>query len=94
MSTFHVYILRCADGSFYAGSCENLAERVSTHQRGEGATWTAGRRPVELVYSESFPTRAAAIARERQLKRWSQAKKTALIEGNLDRLRSLAKRRR
>jgi predicted GIY-YIG superfamily endonuclease len=94
MSSFHVYLLRCADGSFYAGSCENLAERVATHQRGEGATWTAKRRPVELVYSESFPTRAAAVARERQLNRWSQAKKAALIDGDFGRLRRLAKRRR
>lgn len=90
---FHVYLLRCADGTFYAGSCENLPARIATHNRGEGATWTAKRRPVELVYSETFPTRASAVAREQQLKRWSHAKKVALIAGDADLLRALAKRR-
>jgi predicted GIY-YIG superfamily endonuclease len=91
---FHVYLLRCADGSFYAGSCANVPARVATHNRGEGAAWTAARRPVELVYSESFPTRAAAISREKQLKRWSHAKKAALAIGDTELLRALATRRR
>jgi predicted GIY-YIG superfamily endonuclease len=90
---FSVYLLRCSDGTFYAGSCENLAERVAAHNRGEAANWTAKRRPVELVYCEPFPTRAEAIARERQIKRWSHAKKAALIAGDIDRLRTLATRR-
>lgn len=90
---FHVYLLRCSDGTLYAGSCENLANRLATHNRGEGPNWTAKRRPVELVHSESFPTRAAAIARETQLKRWSHAKKTALIAGDTAQLRALAQRR-
>lgn len=90
---FHVYLLRCADGTLYVGSCEVLAKRVAAHRRGEGAAWTAQRLPVELVYSEELPTRAAAIARERQVKRWTRAKKEALIAGESDRLRALAKRR-
>jgi len=90
---FHVYLLRCSDGTFYAGSCENLANRLATHNRGDGPTWTAKRLPVEFVHSESFPTRAEAIAREKQLKRWSHAKKAALIAGDTARLRALAKRR-
>jgi predicted GIY-YIG superfamily endonuclease len=89
---FHVYLLRCSDGTFYAGSCENLADRVATHNRGEGAAWTAKRRPVELVHSESFPTRAEAVAREKQLKRWTHAKKVALATGDTDHLRALAAR--
>ncbi|MBX3375269.1 MAG: GIY-YIG nuclease family protein [Phycisphaeraceae bacterium] len=93
-SVFHVYLLRCADGTFYAGSFENLADRVATHNRGEGASWTARRRPVELVHAETFATRAEAVARERQRKRWSHAKKVALAAGDTDRLRALAKRRR
>jgi predicted GIY-YIG superfamily endonuclease len=90
---FHAYLLHCADGTFYAGSCENLADRVAAHNQGEGASWTAARHPVELVYSESFPTRAEAIAREKQLKRWSREKKAALASGDTERLRALAKRR-
>ena len=93
LASFHVYLLRCADGTFYAGSCEHLADRGAAHNRGEGANWTAKRLPVDLVYSESFPTRAEAIAREKQLKRWCHAKKAALAAGNTDRLRALAKRR-
>jgi predicted GIY-YIG superfamily endonuclease len=90
---FHAYLLRCADGTFYAGSCENLTARVAIHNRGEGAIWTAKRRPVELVYSESFQSRADAIAREKQFKRWSHEKKAALANGDLRRLRTLAKKR-
>jgi len=90
---FHAYLLRCADGTIYAGSCENLANRVAIHQRGEGPTWTAKRLPVALAFSESFPTRAQAIAREKQLKRWSHAKKAALIAADTAQLRALAKRR-
>ncbi|HMN96933.1 MAG TPA: GIY-YIG nuclease family protein [Phycisphaerales bacterium] len=90
---FHTYLLRCSDGTLYAGSCENLADRVAAHNAGSAATWTAARRPVDLVYSESFPTRAAATAREKQLKRWSHAKKAALVAGDTAQLRALAKRR-
>jgi len=90
---FHTYILLCADNTFYIGSCENLTDRVATHMRGEGATWTAKRLPVRLVYSEEHSTRAAAAARERQIKRWSRAKKVALIEGDRDGLRMLSKSR-
>lgn len=90
---FHTYLLRCSDGTLYAGSCENLTNRVATHNRGEGASWTAKRRPVELIFSETFPTRAAAITREKQLKRWSHAKKAALAAGDTERVRVLAKRR-
>src|SRR5258706_118935 len=49
--SFSVYILRCADNSFYVGHTQNLHDRVQTHNNGAGATWTACRRPVELVYS-------------------------------------------
>lgn len=90
---FHVYILRCADNSLYVGHCEDVEARRTCHQNGKAAAWTAKRRPVKLVYSEPFPTRAAAIARERQLKRWSHAKKSALIRGDQDELKRLAKRR-
>ncbi|MFO0875322.1 MAG: GIY-YIG nuclease family protein [Phycisphaerales bacterium] len=93
LAWFHAYLLRCADGTFYAGSWENLADRVATHNNGQGAAWTATRRPVELVHSESFSTRADAIAREHQLKRWTHAKKAALANGDTARLRALAKRR-
>lgn len=90
---FYVYILGCADGSFYVGSSENPRERVNAHNDGRGAAHTYKHRPVHLVYSEALESEIAAINRERQIKRWSHEKKQALVDGNLERLRALSKRR-
>jgi putative endonuclease len=84
---YYVYILSCADGSFYVGSTQNLATRIKTHDDGRGAAHTFKNRPFRLVYSERFLSRTDASARERQLKRWSREKKAALISGNLERLK-------
>jgi putative endonuclease len=89
---YYVYILSCADGSFYVGSTQNLDTRVKTHDDGRGAAHTFKNRPFRLVYSERFLSRTDASARERQLKRWSREKKAALITGNLERLKRLSKR--
>ncbi len=86
---YFVYILRCADDALYIGHTSDLARRVETHQAGEASRFTANRRPVALTYSESFPNRAAAVKRERQLKRWTRRKKDALISGNLQLLQQL-----
>jgi predicted GIY-YIG superfamily endonuclease len=88
-----VYILRCADGSYYVGSTQDLQGRVATHNAGGGPPYTRRRLPVVLVYSEPFASTSHAVRRERQLKRWSRAKKAALIAGNLDKLKKLSKRR-
>ena len=86
------YILRCADDTLYVGHTENLASREQTHNDGKGAKYTAARRPVRMVYAEEHPSAESAIARERQLKRWSNKKKEALILGDRAALRSLARR--
>jgi predicted GIY-YIG superfamily endonuclease len=83
----HVYILRCADGGLYIGHTEDLRARIATHHAGEAALFTRKRRPVVLAYSEALPIRLAAAARERQTKRWTRAKKEALIAGDLQRLK-------
>jgi predicted GIY-YIG superfamily endonuclease len=88
-----VYIFRCADDTFYVGHTEDLASRETLHNAGAGANYTALRRPVSLVYSEVFANQKAALARERQLKRWSAKKKQALITGDVAHLKSLSKRR-
>ena len=75
--TFFVYMLRCADGAYYVGSTTNVAARVDTHNAGRGPLFTACRRPVVLVYSESFETMDLARRREVQIKKWSRAKKEA-----------------
>ena len=79
---FSAYLIRCSDGSYYAGHTDNLEARLAAHQRGEISGYTASRRPVALVFSEQFPSRQEAFERERQIKGWSRAKKEALIEGD------------
>jgi predicted GIY-YIG superfamily endonuclease len=90
---YYVYILRCADDSFYVGYARDPSERAAAHNSGQGAAYTFKRLPVELIYSETHATRLDAIRRERQLKRWTRKKKEALIQGDLARLRALSKRR-
>lgn len=77
----HIYILRCADGSLYTGYAVDPTARTAVHNAGRGAKYTMGRRPVELVYSEAFESVGDALRREHQLKRWTRAKKIALIAG-------------
>lgn len=77
-----VYVLRCADDSFYIGETNDVARRVARHNDGTGAVHTAKRRPGRLVYAEEHPSRADCLKRERQLKRWTRAKKEALIAGD------------
>jgi putative endonuclease len=77
-----VYILRCSDDSLYIGESDDVPTRVSRHNDGRGSTFTASRRPVRLVYTEVHESREEALARERQLKRWTRAKKEALIAGD------------
>lgn len=77
----HVYIVRCADGTLYTGYARDPEARTMAHNAGRGAKYTAGRRPVELVYTEAFDEHGDALRRERELKRWSRARKTALVSG-------------
>jgi putative endonuclease len=80
-----VYMLRCADGSFYVGSAtgDDLTLRIAQHEAGTFEGYTSLRRPVELVWSEHFDRIADAIAVERKIKGWSRKKKEALINGDL-----------
>jgi predicted GIY-YIG superfamily endonuclease len=91
--SFFIYIVQCSDSSLYVGHTTDISARIAVHNDGRGALWTACRRPVVLVYHESHPSEEQAIARERQLKRWTHAKKLALINGDRVKLESLAKRR-
>lgn len=92
MRPFHVYLLRCSDGSFYVGHTDDLAARLLQHQNGrEGYTGT--RKPVELVWQGEFETREGALAFEQQIKGWSRAKKEALIAGDWERVQVLAQSR-
>ena len=90
---YHTYILRCADDSFYVGHCRDLSARAHRHNLATAAKFTASRRPVILVWHEDFQDEASAVARERQIKRWTRRKKEALIAGDLPRLHALARSR-
>lgn len=74
-----VYIVRCADGTLYTGYAKDPGRRVDAHNAGRGARYTAGRRPVSLVYTEAFRTLSRALKREHAVKRTSRQQKEALI---------------
>ncbi|MCZ7582404.1 MAG: GIY-YIG nuclease family protein [Deltaproteobacteria bacterium] len=92
MNDFYVYILRCSDGSYYVGSTSDVEQRVQAHNDGKAANFTRLRRPVVLAYTEVCESETAAVRRERQIKRWSRAKKEALISGNVAALHGLSRR--
>ncbi len=75
------YIVRCADGSFYCGITLDAEERVRVHNAGLGADYTARRRPVTLVHTETYPNKSAARRRELQVKAWRADKKDQLVRG-------------
>lgn len=76
---WHVYILRCGDGTLYTGIARDLEKRVVVHNSGKGAKYTARRLPVKLTYSEKAENRSAASKREYAIKQLSRAEKLALI---------------
>ena len=76
----HVYVLSCADGTFYTGYTTDVQRRVAEHNAGEGAKYTRGRTPVEVVHTESFETRSAALSREYEIKQLSRDEKEHLVE--------------
>ena len=87
----YMYILLCADGSYYTGSTNDLERRLLQHQNGEGANHTKKRLPVSLLYYEEYSRIDEAFYREKQVQGWSRKKKEALIEGKSDLLPLLAK---
>ena len=90
MIPFFVYLLRCGDGSYYCGQTDNMDARMQQHFAGE-IGYTATRKPVELVWQGEFETREGAIRFEQQVKGWSRAKKEALIRGDWDEIKNLAR---
>jgi predicted GIY-YIG superfamily endonuclease len=89
---WYLYILKCADGSYYIGHTNDLALRIQRHNSSRAAKWTASRLPAKLVYKESYQNEQEAMLRERQLKNWSRAKKEALARCDIEALKTLAKR--
>ena len=90
-----IYILRCADGSYYTGiTRRSVEERLSEHTQGliKGC-YTESRLPVELVFSEYYERADEAVAAERRIKGWSRAKKEAMMRGDFATLSTLARRK-
>ena len=82
MSENYIYILRCADESLYTGWTNDLDRRLAAHNAGTASKYTRGRRPVELIYHETFSTKEEAMRREWAVKQLTRAKKLALIRGD------------
>ncbi|WP_049937576.1 GIY-YIG nuclease family protein [Haloplanus natans] len=78
----YVYVLECADGTYYTGYTTDVARRVAEHDAGEGAKYTRGRTPVELVHVETYETRSAAMSREYEIKSLSRRQKERLVDGD------------
>ncbi|MBI4745605.1 MAG: GIY-YIG nuclease family protein [Deltaproteobacteria bacterium] len=88
--SFHVYVLMCADDSYYTGHTDNLEKRIAEHQSAACA-YTSTRLPVKLLFSQEFPTREEALASEQRIKGWSRKKKEAMIRGDWEEVSRLAK---
>ncbi|AKP66674.1 GIY-YIG nuclease family protein [Companilactobacillus ginsenosidimutans] len=79
---YFVYILLCADGTFYTGTSNDVDKRVKTHNSGKGAKYTKTRRPVKLLYTEKLTDKSAALKREIEIKKLSRMKKEKLLDMN------------
>jgi predicted GIY-YIG superfamily endonuclease len=78
---YFVYILECADGTYYTGSTNDIERRAAAHNAGKaGAKYTRSRLPVRIVYTEICPSKSAALAREAQIKRMRRPEKRALMD--------------
>jgi putative endonuclease len=84
VTTWYVYIVRCADDSLYTGIATDVPRRIDAHNGGRGAKYTRGRRPVTLVYEESAATRGQALRRETAIKRMRTAVKRRLVAAGAD----------
>ena len=94
MQQSYVYILKCSDDSYYTGITSNLERRMFQHQTAfYPDCYTASRRPLELVFFAEFTDINLAIEKEKQIKKWSRAKKEALINDDYDALPNLAKKK-
>ncbi len=90
MTKGYMYILLCANNTYYTGSTKYLDLRIKQHNNGEGANYTRKHSPVELIYYEEYPRIDHAFYREKQIQGWRRAKKEALINGDDHLLPSLA----
>jgi putative endonuclease len=90
---WNLYILECKDTSLYTGVTDNVELRFKRHRSGDGGYYTSNNKPIRILYREEFKTLSEVKIREQQIKRWSRAKKLALIKGSREELINLSKSR-
>ncbi len=91
MNSYYVYILLCSDGSLYTGITNDLNTRLSQHEAGRNSrSYTYDKRPLNLKFAKEFQDVLQAIYFEKKIKRWTRAKKMALIRGDYNHLKILA----
>ena len=94
MKIYYVYILKCFDNSYYTGVTSNIKQRLIEHNEGKHKnSYTYKKRPLKLVFYCEFTNVDIAISKEKQLKKWSRAKKEALINNEFEKLPNLAKKK-
>ncbi len=94
MKISYVYILKCSDNTYYTGITSNLEQRITEHKLGKHIeSYTYKRRPIELKFYAEFSDISIAIQTEKQIKKWSKAKKEALINDEFEKLPNLAKKK-
>lgn len=76
----YTYIVQCSDSTYYTGWTNQLEARIQAHNAGKGAKYTKARRPIKLVYYETFETKSEALSREYQIKQLSRQEKEKLIQ--------------
>ena len=94
MKIYYVYILKCADNTYYTGITSNISKRFLEHKTGKDTeSYTYSRRPLELVFYAEFTNVELAIENEKRIKKWSKAKKEALINNEFEKLPNLSKKK-
>ncbi len=94
MKTYYVYILLCSDNSYYTGITNNIDKRLVEHNNNlDKKSYTFSRRPVKVVYQETFQNPNDAIMWEKRIKGWSRKKKEALIKGDFEELKKLSNKK-
>ncbi len=93
MKNFFVYILKCADRSYYVGHTDDIEKRLAEHSRGIASRYTSMRLPVELVFIQACSSRNDAFIAERKLKQWSRKKKEALMNSDWKKVALLARKK-
>ena len=88
-----VYILRCADDTYYVGSARDLESRINQHAIGKAEAYTKRRRPLTLAWAQECENIGEAFELERKIKGWRRDKRLALIEGRYTDLPGLSKSR-